>query len=353
MVWYTAQLSRNASVISTSSSSSASSVAATPPTRPRPLRQFSYQPPSRPRSPTEQSPYDRTRSPSRQRTRSPHSPTTPRAVRAPPPVWVPRDLRPDSDEDDDSALPELSAPTSRRGSTVVHSRRGSAGTVRRPDFLEQRGVHSRSGSGSASGASDGARPVIAPPASPKISTSHLTGSPQLKPRALAVGPGKRSRVPSTASSAAVLAGQLEAVARDVIPPPPPPHVHSSSNLNPSPQARHAAPSPSPIQGPRKRRTQSTSTTNARSRSTSAAPRQRQPVSAADFEFGEELGSGSYSTVVKAWFKVPGSGAGNGVMAGLAGAGGQSGEGKVYAVKVSDKQYLINKGKVRLQNTGQA
>ncbi|KAG8713625.1 pkb-activating kinase-like protein [Ceratobasidium sp. 394] len=37
------------------------------------------------------------------------------------------------------------------------------------------------------------------------------------------------------------------------------------------------------------------------------------------------------------------------MAGLAGAGGQSGEGKVYAVKVSDKQYLINKGKVKYAN----
>ncbi|KAG9115771.1 hypothetical protein FRC07_007506, partial [Ceratobasidium sp. 392] len=238
------QLSRNASVISTSSSSSASSVAATPPTRPRPLRQFSYQPPSRPRSPTEQSPYDRTRSPSRQRTHSPHSPTTPRAARAPPPVWVPRALgRADSDEEDsDSALPELNAPTSRRGSTAAHSRRGSASTLRRPDISDQRGggVHSRSGSGS----TDGARPVIALPASPKTTTTGLlTGSPKLGLRALAIGPGKRSRVPSTASSAAVLAGQLEAVARDVVPPPPPPHVYSSSNLNPSPQARHAAPSP--------------------------------------------------------------------------------------------------------------
>lgn len=34
----------------------------------------------------------------------------------------------------------------------------------------------------------------------------------------------------------------------------------------------------------------------------------------------------------------------GGLAGVSGAG--SGEGKVYAVKVSDKQYLINKGKVR-------
>ncbi|QRW11398.1 3-phosphoinositide dependent protein kinase-1 [Ceratobasidium sp. AG-Ba] len=338
------QLSRNASVISTSSSSSASSVAATPPTRPRPLRQFSYQPPSRPRSPTDQ--YDRTRSPSRQRTQSPHSPTTPRVVRAPPPVWVPRELgRADSGDDSDSALPELSAPASRRGSTV-RSRTGSASTVRRPDLTEPRaGVHSRSGSGSVSGASDGVRPVIAPPASPKIATNLLAGSPKLGPRSLAVGPGKRSRVPSTASSAAVLAGQLEAVAKDVVPPP---HVYSSSNLNPSSQTQ---PSPTPImnQGPRKRRTTSTSTSKARSRSTSAAPRQRQPVSAADFEFGAELGSGSYSTVVKAWFKGAGSGAGNGVMAGLAGAGGYGGEGKVYAVKVSDKQYLINKGKVKYAN----
>ncbi|KAG8713624.1 hypothetical protein FRC08_013029 [Ceratobasidium sp. 394] len=150
------QLSRNASVISTSSSSSASSVAATPPVRPRPQRQFSYQPPSRPRSPTEQAPFDRTRSPSRQRTHSPHTPTTPRAVRAPPHVLVPRELgRADSDEDSDSALPELNAPTSRRGSTVTHSRKGSVSTLRRPDFPEQRGgVHSRSGSGSVSGASD-------------------------------------------------------------------------------------------------------------------------------------------------------------------------------------------------------
>ncbi|KAG9103755.1 pkb-activating kinase-like protein, partial [Ceratobasidium sp. 392] len=37
------------------------------------------------------------------------------------------------------------------------------------------------------------------------------------------------------------------------------------------------------------------------------------------------------------------------MAGLAGAGGQSGDAKVYAVKVSDKQYLINKGKVKYAN----
>ncbi|KAG9089632.1 pkb-activating kinase-like protein, partial [Ceratobasidium sp. 370] len=347
------QLSRNASVISTSSSSSASSVAATPPIRPRPQRQFSYQPPSRPRSPTEQTLYDRTRSPSRQRTHSPHSPTTPRAIRAPPHILVPRELgRPDSDEDSDSALPELSAPTSRRGSTVAHSRKGSVSTLRRPDMPEQRGgFHSRSGSGSVSGASDGARPVIAPPASPKTMMALLTGSPNLGPRSFGVGPGKRSRAPSTASSAAVLAGQLETVARDVVPPPPPPHVYSSSNLNPSPQPRHTAPSPSPAtgQGPRKRRTQSTSTSKARSRSTSAAPRQRQPVSAADFEFGEELGSGSYSTVVKAWFKGTSSGSGNGIMAGLAGAGGQSGEGKVYAVKVSDKQYLINKGKVKYAN----
>ncbi|KAG8743006.1 pkb-activating kinase-like protein [Ceratobasidium sp. 414] len=347
------QLSRNASVISTSSSSSASSVAATPPIRPRPQRQFSYQPPSRPRSPTEQAPYDRTRSPSRQRTHSPHSPTTPRAVRIPSHVLIPRELgRADSDEDSDSALPELSAPASRRGSTVVHSRKGSVSTLRRPDVTEQRGgVHSRSGSGSVSGASDGVRPIIAPPASPKTTMALLTGSPKLGPRSFAMGPGKRSRAPSTTSSAAVLAGQLEAVARDVIPPPPPPHVYSSSNLNPSPQPRHAAPSPNPATSPapRKRRTQSTSTSKARSRSTSAAPRQRQPVSAADFEFGEELGSGSYSTVVKAWFKVTASGGGNGVMAGLAGAGGQGGDGKVYAVKVLDKQYLINKGKVKYAN----
>ncbi|KAF8606317.1 hypothetical protein BDV93DRAFT_365670 [Ceratobasidium sp. AG-I] len=193
------QLSRNASVLSTSSSSSASSLATTPPSRPRPLRQFSYQPPSRPRSPSE--------GPNRSR---PRSPTTPRAARAPPPVWVPRDLgRADSD-DSDSALPEL-VTTSRRGSdarTRAHSRKGSASTVRRPDMSEPR-THSRSDSASSS-----SRPVLVPPASPKTSTNLLAGSPKLGPRAL-VAPGKRSRVPSTASSAAVLAGQLEAVAREL------------------------------------------------------------------------------------------------------------------------------------------
>ncbi|CAE6457715.1 unnamed protein product [Rhizoctonia solani] len=322
-----AQLSRNASVISTSSSSSASSLVNTPQTRPRPLRQFSYQPPSRPRSPTEQT--SRARSPSR----PPVSPSTPRGSRAPPPVWVPRELgRADSD-DSDSELPALAPPSSRRGSESrmrAQSRKGSVSTVRRGEQPETPVLsHARGASLS----------EFAPPASPKNPTGVLAGSPKLAPRAL-VGPGKRSRVPSTASSAAMLAGQLEAVASRGQQPPLP--------LAASSVSRTAAPSPTPPVTGRKRRTQSASTTKARSRSTSAAPRQRQPVSAADFEFGSELGSGSYSTVVKAWFKGNPSASSSGVMGGIAGAtGAASGDPnlKVYAVKVSDKQYLINKGKV--------
>ncbi|CEL61527.1 3-phosphoinositide dependent protein kinase-1 [Rhizoctonia solani AG-1 IB] len=333
-----AQLSRNASVISTSSSSSASSLVNTPPTRPRPLRQFSYQPPSRPRSPTDQS--SRARSPSR----PPVSPSTPRGSRAPPPVWVPRELgRADSD-DSDSELPALAPPSSRRGSESrmrVQSRKGSVSTVRRGEHPEIPAIsHSRGASLSEFG----------PPASPKSPPGMLAASPKLIPRAL-VGPGKRSRVPSTASSAAVLAGQLEVVGG-------PSQVQTSSSLNPNTVpavSRAAAPSPTPPPSTRKRRTQSTSTTKARSRSTSAAPRQRQAVSAADFEFGSELGSGSYSTVVKAWFRgnAPASNlAGTTVMGGIAGASGSGNTDpnlKVYAVKVSDKQYLINKGKVKYAN----
>ncbi|CAE6421139.1 unnamed protein product, partial [Rhizoctonia solani] len=354
------QLSRNASVISTSSSSSASSLVGTPPTRPRPLRQFSYQPPSRPRSPTDQS--SRARSPSR----PPVSPSTPRGSRAPPPVWVPRELgRADSD-DSDSELPALAPPSSRRGSESrmrAQSRKGSVSTVRRGEQPETPVIsHTRGASLS----------EFAPPASPKNAVGVLAGSPKLAPRGL-VGPGKRSRVPSTASSAAVLAGQLEVVGGSS-------HVQASSNLNPnttSGVSRTTAPSPAPPVTGRKRRTQSTSTTKARSRSTSAAPRQRQPVSAADFEFGPELGSGSYSTVVKAcaadfefgpelgsgsystvvkaWFRGntgTNTSNGAGVMGGIAGvAGTASGDPnlKVYAVKVSDKQYLINKGKVKYAN----
>ncbi|KAG8763576.1 pkb-activating kinase-like protein [Ceratobasidium sp. 423] len=327
-----AQLSRNASVISTSSSSSASSLVNTPQTRPRPLRQFSYQPPSRPRSPTDQS--SRTRSPSR----PPVSPSTPRGSRAPPPVWVPRELgRADDSDDSDSVLPALAPPSSRRGSESrmrVQSRKGSVSTVRRGEQPES---HSRGPSLS----------EFAPPASPKNAAGVLAGSPKLGSRAL-VGPGKRSRVPSTASSAAALAGQLEVVGG-------PSQVQTSSNLNPNVGhgvSRTAAPSPTPP-AVRKRRTQSTSTTKARSRSTSAAPRQRQPVSAADFEFGPELGSGSYSTVVKAWFRGnTGNSGGASVMGGIAGVtGAANGDPnlKVYAVKVSDKQYLINKGKVKYAN----
>ncbi|CAE6531628.1 unnamed protein product [Rhizoctonia solani] len=332
-----AQLSRNASVISTSSSSSASSLVNTPPSRPRPLRQFSYQPPSRPRSPTDQT--SRTRSPSR----PPVSPSTPRGSRAPPPVWIPKELgRTDDSDDSDSILPALPAPSSRRGSESrmrAQSRKGSVGTVRRGEQPEAPALpHSRGASLS----------ELAPPASPKNPVGVLAGSPKLGSRAL-VGPGKRSRVPSTASSAAVLAGQLEVVGGPSL-------VQTSSNLNPNvgPASRTAAPSPAPP-ATRKRRTQSTSTTKARSRSTSAAPRQRQPVSAADFEFGPELGSGSYSTVVKAWFRGntgTSNSAGAGVMGGVAGVTG-AGNGdpnlNVYAVKVSDKQYLINKGKVKYAN----
>ncbi|ELU45131.1 hypothetical protein AG1IA_00842 [Rhizoctonia solani AG-1 IA] len=334
--WYAAQLSRNASVISTSSSSSASSLVNTPQTRPRPLRQFSYQPPSRPRSPTDQS--SRARSPSR----PPVSPSTPRGSRAPPPVWVPRELgRADSDDDSDSVLPALAPPSSRRGSESrirAQSRKGSVSTVRRCEQPETPIIsHSRGPSLS----------EFAPPASPKSPPGLLAGSPKIIPRAL-VGPGKRSRVPSTASSAAVLAGQLEVVGG-------PSQVQTSSSLNPnvpSAVSRTAAPSPTPPPTGRKRRTQSTSTTKARSRSTSAAPRQRQAVSAADFEFGPELGSGSYSTVVKAWLKGntgANSSSAPGVMGGIAGVAGSGNSDphlKVYAVKVSDKQYLINKGKVR-------
>ncbi|CUA70430.1 3-phosphoinositide dependent protein kinase-1 [Rhizoctonia solani] len=333
-----AQLSRNASVISTSSSSSASSLVNTPQTRPRPLRQFSYQPPSRPRSPTDQS--SRTRSPSR----PPVSPSTPRGSRAPPPVWVPRELgRADSD-DSDSELPALAPPSSRRGSESrmrVQSRKGSVSTVRRGELPETPVLsHARGPSLSEFG----------PPASPKNPSGVLAGSPKLAQRAL-VGPGKRSRVPSTASSAAVLAGQLEVVGGPSL-------VQTSSNLNPNiapSVSRTAAPSPTPPVTGRKRRTQSTSTNKARSRSTSAAPRQRQPVSAADFEFGPELGSGSYSTVVKAWFKGntgASNSSGAGAMGGIAGVTGTSSGDpnlKVYAVKVSDKQYLINKGKVKYAN----
>ncbi|CAE7085692.1 unnamed protein product [Rhizoctonia solani] len=329
-----AQLSRNASVISTSSSSSASSLVNTPQTRPRPLRQFSYQPPSRPRSPTDQT--ARTRSPSR----PPVSPSTPRGSRAPPPVWLPRELgRADSD-DSDSELPALAPPSSRRGSESrmrAQSRKGSVSTVRRGEQPETPILsHGRGASLS----------EFAPPASPKTTTGVLAGSPKLAQRVL-VGPGKRSRVPSTASSAAMLAGQLEVVAGS-------PQVQPSSSLNPNLApgvARTAAPSPTPPVTGRKRRTQSTSTTKARSRSTSAAPRQRQPVSATDFEFGSELGSGSYSTVVKAWFKGN-TGPSNvqaGVMGGVAGAATGDPNSKVYAVKVSDKQYLINKGKVKYAN----
>ncbi|KAF8750675.1 kinase-like protein [Rhizoctonia solani] len=300
-----AQLSRNASVISTSSSSSASSLVNTPQTRPRPLRQFSYQPPSRPRSPTDQS--SRARSPSR----PPVSPSTPRGSRAPPPVWVPRELgRADSDDDSDSVLPALAPPSSRRGSESrirAQSRKGSVSTVRRCEQPETPIIsHSRGPSLS----------EFAPPASPKSPPGLLAGSPKIIPRAL-VGPGKRSRVPSTASSAAVLAGQLEVVGG-------PSQVQTSSSLNPnvpSAVSRTAAPSPTPPPTGRKRRTQSTSTTKARSRSTSAAPRQRQAVSAADFEFGPELGSGSYSTVVKAWLKGntgANSSSAPGVMGGIAG-----------------------------------
>ncbi|QRW25121.1 hypothetical protein RhiXN_07070 [Rhizoctonia solani] len=299
--WYAAQLSRNASVISTSSSSSASS-----------LRSSS-----------------RARSPSR----PPVSPSTPRGSRAPPPVWVPRELgRADSDDDSDSVLPALAPPSSRRGSESrirAQSRKGSVSTVRRCEQPETPITsHSRGPSLS----------EFAPPASPKSPPGLLAGSPKIIPRAL-VGPGKRSRVPSTASSAAVLAGQLEVVGG-------PSQVQTSSSLNPnvpSAVSRTAAPSPTPPPTGRKRRTQSTSTTKARSRSTSAAPRQRQAVSAADFEFGPELGSGSYSTVVKAWLKGntgANSSSAPGVMGGIAG---------VYAVKVSDKQYLINKGKVKYAN----
>ncbi|CAE6464148.1 unnamed protein product [Rhizoctonia solani] len=334
-----AQLSRNASVISTSSSSSASSLVNTPQTRPRPLRQFSYQPPSRPRSPTDQS--SRARSPSR----PPVSPSTPRGSRAPPPVWVPRELgRADSDDDSDSVLPALAPPSSRRGSESrirAQSRKGSVSTVRRCEQPETPIIsHSRGPSLS----------EFAPPASPKSPPGLLAGSPKIIPRAL-VGPGKRSRVPSTASSAAVLAGQLEVVGG-------PSQVQTSSNLNPnvpSAVSRTAAPSPTPPPTGRKRRTQSTSTTKARSRSTSAAPRQRQAVSAADFEFGPELGSGSYSTVVKAWLKGntgANSSSAPGVMGGIAGVAGSGNSDphlKVYAVKVSDKQYLINKGKVKYAN----
>ncbi|CAE6387816.1 unnamed protein product [Rhizoctonia solani] len=333
-----AQLSRNASVISTSSSSSASSLVNTPPTRPRPLRQFSYQPPSRPRSPTDQS--SRARSPSR----PPVSPSTPRGSRAPPPIWVPRELgRADSD-DSDSVLPALAPPSSRRGSESrmrTQSRKGSVGTVRRGEQPETPVIsHSRGASLS----------EFAPPASPKSPPGMLAGSPKLIPRAL-VGPGKRSRVPSTASSAAVLAGQLEVVGG-------PSQVQTSSSLNPnaaSAAPRTAAPSPTPPATARKRRTQSTSTTKARSRSTSAAPRQRQAVSTADFEFGPELGSGSYSTVVKAWLKGntgannPGGATVMGGIVGAAGSGNSDPNLKVYAVKVSDKQYLINKGKVKYAN----
>ncbi|GAB1525717.1 serine/threonine protein kinase [Rhizoctonia solani] len=334
-----AQLSRNASVISTSSSSSASSLVNTPQTRPRPLRQFSYQPPSRPRSPTDQS--SRARSPSR----PPVSPSTPRGSRAPPPVWVPRELgRADSDDDSDSVLPALAPPSSRRGSESrirAQSRKGSVSTVRRCEQPETPIIsHSRGPSLS----------EFAPPASPKSPPGLLAGSPKIIPRAL-VGPGKRSRVPSTASSAAVLAGQLEVVGG-------PSQVQTSSSLNPnvpSAVSRTAAPSPTPPPTGRKRRTQSTSTTKARSRSTSAAPRQRQAVSAADFEFGPELGSGSYSTVVKAWLKGntgANSSSAPGVMGGIAGVAGSGNSDphlKVYAVKVSDKQYLINKGKVKYAN----
>ncbi|CAE6406229.1 unnamed protein product [Rhizoctonia solani] len=326
-----AQLSRNASVISTSSSSSASSLVNTPQTRPRPLRQFSYQPPSRPRSPTD--PSSRARSPSR----PPVSPSTPRGSRAPPPVWVPRELgRADSD-DSDSELPALAPPSSRRGSESrmrAQSRKGSVSTVRRGELPETPILsHARGASLS----------EFAPPASPKNTSSMLAGSPKLAQRGL-VGPGKRSRVPSTASSAAVLAGQLEVVGGQ-----------TGSSLNPNMTSRAAAPSPTPPVTGRKRRTQSTSTTKARSRSTSAAPRQRQAVSAADFEFGPELGNGSYSTVVKAWLKGnvgPSSSGGPGVMGGIAGVAGTGGGDpnlKVYAVKVSDKQYLINKGKVKYAN----
>ncbi|KAH7335911.1 kinase-like domain-containing protein [Rhizoctonia solani] len=223
----------------------------------------------------------------------------------------------------------------------AQSRKGSVSTVRRGEQPETPVIsHTRGPSLSES----------APPASPKNPAGVLAGSPKLASRGL-VGPGKRSRVPSTASSAAVLAGQLEVVGGSA-------HVQTSSNLNPntaSGLSRTAAPSPAPPVTGRKRRTQSTSTTKARSRSTSAAPRQRQPVSAADFEFGPELGSGSYSTVVKAWFRGntgTNNSSGTGVMGGIAGVAG-TGNGdpnlKVYAVKVSDKQYLINKGKVKYAN----
>lgn len=216
----------------------------------------------------------------------------------------------------------------------VQSRKGSVSTVRRGEQSETTvASHARGPSLS----------EFPPPASPKTPSNVLAGSPKLAQRAL-VGPGKRSRVPSTASSAAMLAGQLEVVGGPSL-------VQTGSNLNPN-ILRTTAPSPTPPVTGRKRRTQSTSTTKARSRSASAAPRQRQPVSAADFEFGPELGSGSYSTVVRAWFKgnaAASNSGGAGAMGGIAGvAGAGSGDPnlKVYAVKVSDKQYLINKGKVR-------
>ncbi|KAJ1305831.1 hypothetical protein OPQ81_010557 [Rhizoctonia solani] len=315
-----AQLSRNASVISTSSSSSASSVVNTPQTRPRPLRQFSYQPPSRPRSPTDQS--SRTRSPSR----PPVSPSTPRGSRAPPPVWLPKELgRADSD-DSDSVLPALAAPSSRRGSESrmrAQSRKGSVSTVRRGEQPETPVLaHSRGPSLSES----------TQPASPKNPPVVLAGSPKLGSRAL-VGPGKRSRVPSTASSAAVLAGQLEVLGG-------PSQVQTSSNLNPnvgSGVSRTTAPSPTPHQ-----------------RGVNAAPSLRQQPKL-DHAPPRPLHVSASLTVVKAWFKgnaAASNSGGAGVMGGVAGVNGTGNIDpnlKVYAVKVSDKQYLINKGKVKYAN----